>query len=243
MEIFYSNNINGDIISLSEQESIHCVRVLRNRKGSQVKVSGGDGNLYLCEIIDDDPQGAKLRILSIEGGFGKHNYFLHMAVAPTKNIDRFEWFLEKATEIGVDEITPLLCDHSERKVLKSDREERVILAAAKQSLKGAIPTLNPLTPVMDLIARSANFDGAKLIAFCDSELISAQGTVVRRVPISQALGKSALVLIGPEGDFSLQEIQAAANAGFLPISLGDSRLRTETAALMAVAAEYLLHSC
>lgn len=239
MEIFYSNDIKGDIITLSEQESSHCIRVLRNRRGSQVKVSGGDGNLYLCEIEDDNPARASLRILSIEGGFGRHNYYLHIAIAPTKNIDRFEWFLEKATEIGIDDITPLLCDHSERKVLKSEREERVIVAAAKQSLKGVLPTLHPLTDAGEFIAQSAGFDGVKLIAYCDSELIDAAGTAVKRVPISEALSPRAMVLIGPEGDFSLPEIQAAAAAGFIPVSLGDSRLRTETAALLAVSAMYL----
>lgn len=247
MEIFYSNQIQGDSILLSEEESGHCVRVLRHRKGDEVKVSGGDGNLYKCILEEANPTAAKLRIESIEGGFGKHNYYLHMAVAPTKNIDRFEWFLEKATEIGVDEITPLCCDHSERKIIKTEREERVVVAAAKQSLKGEIPILHTLTNFVDFIAKSRSFDGVKLIAYCDSELIGEHGIAIKRIPISSAVsneverGKElrAIVLIGPEGDFSLEEIRAAADAGFIPISLGESRLRTETAAIVATSAFYL----
>lgn len=264
MEVFYSNNINGERIILSPEESLHCVRVLRHREGDMVKVSGGDGNLYLCQIAIADPKEAELRIISVEGGFGSHNYFLHIAVAPTKNIDRFEWFLEKATEIGIDQVTPLLCDHSERKTLKPERAEKIILAAAKQSLKGYIPVLHSLTPVREFIAQSAGFEGIKCIAFCDHELVNSEGTAIPRIHISEVIsgdstlmenaatpkthtskakqGNSPLmVLIGPEGDFSREEIRCAADAGFIPISLGESRLRTETAALLVCAAVALAH--
>lgn len=246
MEVFYSNNISGDRILLSEEESQHCIRVLRHREGDQVKVSGGDGNLYLCEVVSDDPKGAVLHILSTEGGFGTHNYFLHIAVAPTKNIDRYEWFLEKATEIGIDEITPMLCDHSERKIIKDERGGKIILSAAKQSLKGFIPVLNSLTPSMEVIRQAESFDGIKCIAFCDHELVNSEGAAIPRIHISNALsdvfrkGESPkiMILIGPEGDFSRDEVRAAADAGFIPISLGDSRLRTETAAIFACTSVY-----
>ena len=247
MEVFYSNHIADGRITLSPEESTHCIKVLRHKVGDEVKVSGGDGNLYRCIIEEAGPREAILSILSIEGGFGKHPYYLHIAVAPTKNIDRYEWFLEKATEVGIDEITPILCAHSERKVVKEERQERVVIAAAKQSLKGEIPTAHPLTPVREFIDSAAGFEGGKYIAYCDSELINAEGNAIPRIPLTQALSQQekgcgelrSIVLIGPEGDFSMEEIRHAAAAGFLPISLGESRLRTETAALTATLAHYL----
>lgn len=247
MEVFYSNRIADGKIYLSPEESTHCIKVLRHKVGDEIKVSGGDGNLYRCTLEDTNAKGAMLSIVAIEGEFGKHPYFLHIAVAPTKNIDRYEWFLEKATEVGIDAITPILCSHSERKVVKEERQERVIIAAAKQSLKGEIPAAAPLTPVKEFIDSTADFSGGKYICYCDSELINGEGNTIARTPLTQALcDQSArdgelrsIVLIGPEGDFSLDEIQYAAAAGFLPISLGESRLRTETAALTATLAHYL----
>jgi len=247
MEIFYSNNICGDEIRLPEGESGHCIRVLRHRIGDVVMVSGGDGNLYECSVVDDNPKEAILKILSVQGDFGSHPYYLHIAIAPTKNIDRFEWFLEKATEIGVDEITPLLCDHSERKVIKQDREERVIISAAKQSLKGKIPQLNEMETVSELLVRTAGYD-MRGIAFCDRELVNSLGESASRVHITDVLKGilpadshlRVLILIGPEGDFSRDELLAAADAGLTPISLGDARLRTETAGVLAVASAALV---
>lgn len=259
MEIFYSNNINGDIIQLSKEESEHCVRVLRHREGDEITVSAGDGNLYKTELIDANPKGAILQIKSVEGGVGQHDYYLHLAVAPPKNIDRFEWFLEKATEMGIDRVSPLLCEHSERKVLKNEREEKIILSAAKQSLKTVLPKLDEMTPFNDFIESLKDFHGTKFIAYCDHELVNSAGEAVQRVDINEALrlaqsdtkelaqednrqNFSALFLIGPEGDFSMKEILKAADAGFIPISLGEARLRTETAALLVVAAANLLRS-
>ena len=247
MEVFYSNTIADGKIRLSPEETTHCVKVLRHKVGDEVKVSGGDGNLYRCTISDISGKSAELSIISIEGEFGKHPYYLHIAVAPTKNIDRYEWFLEKATEVGIDAITPILCAHSERKVVKEERQERVIIAAAKQSLKGEIPEAAPLTPVKEFIDTVRNFDGGKYICYCDSELINAEGNAIPRIPITEAIRKQtadgaelrSIVLIGPEGDFSLEEIHHAAAAGFIPVSLGESRLRTETAALTATLAHYL----
>lgn len=247
MEVFYSNHIADGKIYLSPEESAHCIKVLRHKVGDEIKVSGGDGNLYRCTLEDANPKSAILSIIAIEGGFGKHPYYLHIAVAPTKNIDRYEWFLEKATEVGIDAITPILCAHSERKVVKEERQERVIIAAAKQSLKGEIPSSHPLTPVKEFIDSIADFDGGKYICYCDNELINAEGNAIPRIPITEAIRRQtsggaelrSIVLIGPEGDFSLEEIHHAAAAGFVPVSLGESRLRTETAALTATLAHYL----
>lgn len=246
MEVFYSNKIEKGKITLPAEETAHCIKVLRHKVGDEVKVSGGDGNLYRCTIVNISPKGAELEIISIEGGFGKHPYFLHVGIAPTKNIDRYEWFLEKSTEVGIDAITPLLCDHSERKVIKEERQQRVVIAAAKQSIKGEVPQTTHLTPVLDFIAQMKDFDGGKYIAYCDSELIGPQGLPIKRVPLTLALEGQlntkgtlrSVVLIGPEGDFSYREIEAAAQSGFVPVSLGESRLRTETAALVATMAHY-----
>lgn len=245
MEIFFSNDIDGDVIRLPEGESGHCIRVLRHKDGDEVMVSGGDGNLYRCTVTDADPKKAVLHVEAVEGGFGTHPYHLHLAVAPTKNIDRFEWFLEKAVEIGVDEITPLLCDHSERKEVKREREERVILAAAKQSLKGRIPVLNPMSTVGELLSKAGDVS-LRCIAFCDRDLVDSGGTATARVHLCDVLrtvtGEEPhiLILIGPEGDFSRNELTAAADAGLVPVSLGGSRLRTETAGVVAVTAVSLL---
>ncbi len=249
MEIFYSNNIQGDYLFLSQEESQHCIRVLRNKVGDVVKVSCGDGNLYLSRIENADSTSTKLKIISQEGDFGKHNYFLHIAIAPTKNMERFEIFLEKGTEIGIDEITPLICDHSERRVIKQERCERVILAAAKQSLKGKMPYFNSLTPFNEFIKSTSSFKGEKYIAFCDNELIDNKGNPIERIHIEKRLRElyeknggntpEVIVLIGPEGDFSKKEVESAISSGFLPISLGNSRLRTETAAIIVCCAIYL----
>ena len=251
MEVFYSNDIRDGRIRLSPEESAHCVKVLRHRVGDEVYVSGGDGNLYRCTLEEADSRAAVARVLSVEGGFGTHPYRLWMAVAPTKNIDRLEWFTEKATEMGVDRITPLLCSHSERKVYNQERGQRVIVAAAKQSLKGKVPQLDGLTPFRALMEelRSAGFSGQKFIAYCDSDIAAGLNT---REPLTGAVAAvkaegeaaagealpGALFLIGPEGDFSSEEIAAAMEAGFTPLSLGPSRLRTETAAALCVAAVY-----
>lgn len=241
MEIFYSNNLAGKTIELSSEESRHCVRVLRHRNGDEVTACIGDGNFYRCRIIDDNPDSAVLEIEETVPGRGGHDYYLKMAVAPTKNIDRFEWFVEKATEMGIDEIVPLLCAHSERKVFKRERCERIIISAVKQSLKTCVPVLEDLTPFERFIEECRDFKGAKFIAFCDENLPSEKVGLknVSAISSDKLTGKSsALCAIGPEGDFSEEEVSLAMDNGFLPLSLGDSRLRTETAALLCVAAFY-----
>lgn len=247
MEIFYSNNIAKGKASLTAEESVHCIRVLRHKTGDTIKVSGGDGNLYECVITEASTNSTKLDVIGVIEEFGTHNYYLELGVAPTKNIDRFEWFLEKSTELGIDRIIPLLCSHSERKILRKDRAEKIVLSAAKQSLKGSLPIVEELTPALEYIRECSSFDGIKLIAYCDSELINSQGESIKRIPLTEAIDKQAencraIVLIGPEGDFSREEIAEAAKAGFIPISLGNSRLRTETAALMSVLSFYLKYN-
>ena len=237
MEVFYSNDISDGRVRLSPEESAHCVKVLRHRVGDEIFVSGGDGNLYRCSLVEADPREAVAQVLSVEGGFGMHPYRLWMAVAPTKNIDidRFEWFTEKAVEMGVDRITPLLCAHSERRVFNRDRGQRIVVSAAKQSLKGVVPQLDGLTSFKDMMAEIPDFAGRKFIAYCDSDIASGLNT---RKSLAEALDA-----VSPEGDFSSDEIAAALTAGFTPLSLGPSRLRTETAAVLCVSALYTALSC
>lgn len=232
MEIFYSNDIEGEALRLDAEESGHCVRVLRHREGDAVDVIDGRGTLLHCTLLDADPKGATARIDSREPGFGAHPYRLTMAVCPTKNIDRYEWFVEKATEIGVDVIAPVIGERSERKVLKTDRLRRLALSATKQSLKAALPQIAEPQSVRDFIA-AAPADALKLICYCFDD--------VERVSITTVLQpeRRIAILIGPEGDFSPEEAALAREHGWIPVQLGPSRLRTETAALTAATAVYL----
>lgn len=223
MHIFYTPDITQNTYTLNEEESKHCVRVLRLPIGSIVNLVDGKGGFYTAEITSDNPKKVSLSILKVETEFHKRNHHLHIAVAPTKNIDRIEWFLEKATELGIDEITPIISDRSERRVVKEDRLNKVITSAVKQSIKAYHPKLN------DVISYEAfmkiPFEGDKLIAHCNddkgkkyiSELITPH--------------QKYLILIGPEGDFTTDEVNLALNKGFKTLTLGENRLRTETAAL------------
>ena len=233
MEVFYSPEIVNGICTLPEEESVHCVRVLRHREGDEIYVIDGLGTLYTCRLTEASPKAARAQVLREEPDWGAHPYFLEMAVCPTKNLDRYEWFAEKATELGLDVISPVIGDHSERKVFKSDRLRRILLSASKQSLKGAIPIVNEPVSVRQFIA-DAPADALKLICCC------FEGETPR-TSINDALDmtKKIVILIGPEGDFSREEAALAVAAGFIPVHLGPSRLRTETAALTAVEAVYL----
>ncbi len=215
---------------LSEEESKHAVRVLRLTVGDKLHLVNGVGDLLAAEIIDAHPKRTALTILSHESAYQKRDYYLHVAIAPTKNMDRLEWFVEKAVEIGIDEITPIICTHSERKEVKVDRLNKVAVAAMKQSLKAYLPKINEAMSFARLMELPALQDSSiqKTIAHCVNQ---------EKVFLSSACTpkNSVLVFIGPEGDFSLQEIEQALSAGFVGISLGESRLRTETAALMATA--------
>jgi 16S rRNA (uracil1498-N3)-methyltransferase len=224
MHLFYTPNILADFYQLDEEESKHCARVLRLKNGDQVNLIDGKGGFYLAEIIDDHPKKTTLKILSVQREFAKRNHYLHIAVAPTKNIDRFEWFLEKATELGIDEITPIICDRSERKEVKIDRSNKIITSAVKQSLKAYHPLLNKQITFKDFIAHASA--DIKYIAHC--EVGDKKSIASEFIP-----QQKYLILIGPEGDFSPMEIDNALQNGFVPITLGTSRLRTETAALQA----------
>lgn len=239
MELFYSPSVAEGSLILEEEESNHCIRVLRHRRGDIIHVIDGRGTLYECEITDDNAKSLSFRIVSRTEEYGTHPYHLHLAVAPPKNIDRFEWFAEKATEIGVDEITPVFGDYSERKVFKSERVGRIIVSAAKQSQKGAVPVLSEACSVRDFILSHKGDDALKMICYCDE----TDSLGVPKKPITGYLaaaeGKPVIVMIGPEGDFSRSEVALALECGFKPVSLGESRLRIETAAVTAVAAVYL----
>ncbi len=224
MHIFYTPDIRSDVYELNEEESKHGIKVLRLQEGSIVQLVDGKGGLYEAIIRDPHPKRCKLEILSVRREYGKRNHHLHIAVAPTKNIERIEWFLEKATEIGIDEITPLICERSERKDLKTERLNKVITSAIKQSIKAYHPKLNEPLRLDDLIRKASA--SCKYIAHC----IESEKTTLKE---NIELNSDYLVLIGPEGDFAPREINDALKAGFLPITLGSSRLRTETAALEA----------
>ena len=233
MELFYSNDISGSTARLDAEESGHCVRVLRHRAGDEISVIDGLGTLFKCRLAVADPKGAEAEILERVPGFGAVPYRLTMAVCPTKNIDRFEWFAEKATEFGVDAIIPLVGDHSERKVLKPERLRRILLSATKQSLKARIPALGELVSVREFLK---SHSGLKLVCCC-FEPEGGRKTITETIRAA-APGTPVTVRLGPEGDCSDGEVTLAMESGWIPVSLGSSRLRTETAALAAVAAVY-----
>ncbi len=291
MEVFYSRQIEGGYCTLDPEESGHCVRVLRHRDGDEIFVIDGEGTLYTCVLTDASPKAAVARVVKEEPDWGAHPYFLQMAVCPTKNLERYEWFAEKATELGLDEIVPVIGEHSERKVFKPERLRRILLSASKQSLKGAIPTVAEPISVKEFI-RSCPPDALRLICCCfegevprlsindvlarlepdcraarnaetapsgeciprsiGSSVISGAGDALKgafpegscpgslkRAPARSEPAPRIAILIGPEGDFSRDEAAQAIAAGFIPVHLGPSRLRTETAALTAVEAVYL----
>lgn len=242
MELFYAYEADGRLCRLDADESGHCVRVLRHRAGDEIHVIDGLGTMYRCRLVDDNPRGAEAEVLESFPDWGGHPYRLTVACCPTKNNDRFEWFVEKATEVGVDRIVPVIGERSERKVYKTERAARIALSAAKQSLKARIPEIAEPVSVKDFICHSEPAEQAKeslrLIAYC------FEGET-KRISIQEALqasdGSDVTVLIGPEGDFSPEEARLAVEHGYIPVHLGSSRLRTETAAVMAAAAVYLAY--
>ncbi|MGI9550650.1 MAG: 16S rRNA (uracil(1498)-N(3))-methyltransferase [Aurantibacter sp.] len=225
MQLFYKPTLDNSVsqFSLSPEESKHIVKVLRKKEGDLLFVTNGKGYVYESKIMVADPKRCKAQIVSRQK---KHApmHSLHLAVAPTKMNDRFEWFLEKATEIGVNEITPIICERSERRVIKLERLQKVIQSAMKQSLQAFLPKLNPPIPYADYLLSVK--PGLLFIAHC------AKGEKLE-LKRSVAPDKDVTVLIGPEGDFTAGEIRQAREKGFLPVSLGKNRLRTETAALVA----------
>ncbi len=222
--LFFAPGISGKHYRLPEEESKHIIRVLRKKIGDTVHFTDGKGYFYVCKIIDDHPKRTVVEIISKTEGNDKRDFYLQIGIAPTKNINRFEWFLEKATEIGIDRISPFVSFHSERKEIKNERLERVIVAAVKQSLKSKKPELDNLTQFKELI--STPFEGKKYIAYIDDEVVKLLSKIYPK-------GENAFILIGPEGDFSEEEVELAKEKGFIPVSLGKSRLRTETAGVVA----------
>lgn len=223
MNLFYSNDIENDCILLSEEESKHALKVMRAGHADIIHVTDGKGKIYKTRIEDQKPKRTLLKIID-ESSFEQPQYNIHIAIAPTKNHDRLEWFIEKATEIGVTEITPIICQHSERKSVQPERLERIMIAAIKQSGKAWLPILHSIMPFSEFIrTRPA---GNKYIAFCSQEKKEYLKNIYSK-------GTNALVLIGPEGDFSTDEIRTSSEMGFHPVSLGNTRYRTETAAIIA----------
>lgn len=224
MQLFYAPDITSGLYHLNEEESKHCIRVLRFKKGDSIKLTDGAGNLFRAELISDNPKKCSLKIINKEKGDDRRDYYLHLAVAPTKNINRFEFLLEKATEIGVDEITPLICEKSERRLVKPERMEKIIASAMKQSLKTYLPKLNPAESFSEFVGRS--FISQKFMAYIADDVTQTLKNIYKK-------GGHVTIIIGPEGDFSSEEVESATQMGFNPISLGKSRLRTETAGLVA----------
>lgn len=221
MQLFYCPDITKGDYFLHTEESRHAIKVLRKKEGDILSVVDGIGGLYTVTITEASHKKCSFSVVEHLENYNPISYRLHIAIAPTKNNDRLEWFLEKATEIGITEITPIICEHSERKIIKPDRLEKVLISAMKQSGQATLPKLNPLCKLQDL---TDNNSSVKYIAHCESE---------NQAHLKQAYetGQPSLIIIGPEGDFSLSEIDFALKQGYQPISLGNNRLRTETAGI------------
>jgi 16S rRNA (uracil1498-N3)-methyltransferase len=225
MQLFYSPEIGDEKNFLPEEESTHCVKVLRLKEKSKIQVIDGKGNFYLAEITVAHPKKCEFRILEVSEGPGKRDFYLHIAIAPTKNSDRTEWFVEKAVEIGIDEITFIKCEHSERKQVNMERIERIAVSAMKQSLKAYLPKLNPMTDLRSYL-ENADKEVQHFVAHLES------GEKKHLKDAIEKKGKRC-ILIGPEGDFSPAEIELALKNKYSPVTLGPSRLRTETAGIIA----------
>lgn len=218
---------------LPEDESAHCVQVLRAKAGDEVDVTDGVGHIYRCRITNPHRRHCELEVLTVSEPEPLHRGVIHIAVAPTKMLERIEWFIEKATEMGVDRITLLQCDHSERKVVNHERLQRIMVAAAKQSLRATFPIITPLSAYGEVIASTPG--AHRYIAHCEEGYAPTDGKRYLRDHLFDAVepDEEVIVLIGPEGDFSPEEIRQALQTGWKPVSLGRGRLRTETAALVA----------
>lgn len=226
MQIFYVSDIINNQAKLSETESRHCITVLRHKVSDVIHLTDGKGALYKAHIIDANPRSCLVAIDEIINGYSKSNARLHIAIAPTKQADRFEWFIEKAVEIGISEITPLLCSRSERKEIRTDRLDKIVVSAMKQAIAIEKPIINKMIPYQQFIHSALKNYEDRFIASCSD---------YNNTPLQKSLvvGHNTLILIGPEGDFTDDEIRLALSAGCKPVSLGSRRLRTETAALAA----------
>ena len=233
MRLFLSDDCTGTYATLTPDESKHCTRVLRMGVGDEVWVTSGDGTMCRALIANPDPTACEVEIVERITDYDHRPFHLHIAIAPPKNNARTEWFVEKAVEIGIDRITPIICEHSERGVLKTDRLERIALSAMKQSLKASRPLIDPPVNLPDFLqnlnSQFSILNSQKFVCYCSGDERHTLGQLY-------APGTDALVLIGPEGDFSSHEIAEVLAQGFQPVTLGTARLRTETAALYAVTA-------
>lgn len=227
MQLFYNASIdnNTKAFTFDKSESKHIIKVLRKSEGDQLSITNGKGDFFEIIILTANPKKCIGEVINIKS-VDQLPYSLHLAVAPTKLNDRYEWFLEKATEIGITEITPIICDHSERKIINLDRFEKKIQSAMKQSLKSYLPKLNKATTFKNFLISQENNTQQKLIAHCEETSKKTLKSVLKK-------RGDTTILIGPEGDFSSDEINKSLCIGFAPISLGNSRLRTETAAVVA----------
>lgn len=224
---FYAPDIVDNPV-LPENDSGHCARVLRMKNGDMIDVIDGRGGRYKCRITDAHPRHTMIEIVEQIDQPPVWSFNITVAVAPTKNMDRMEWLVEKLTEIGINRFIPVRCQRSERKEIKRDRLEKIAVSAMKQSLKSVLPEIMPMTPLRDILTDIRYDDYQRYVAYCDP-------TIPRKLLAREFNpGQNTLVLIGPEGDFAPEEIKASLDAGFIPVTLGDNRLRTETAALVAV---------
>lgn len=221
--LFYVPQLTYPEQFLPEEESRHCIKALRMKKGDRVLVTDGKGKIFFGSLLSEDPRGVLVSLDEEFEGRPPRDYRVHIGLAPTKNISRFEWFLEKCTEIGIDEITPLICENSERKVIKPARLEKVIIAAAKQSLTGKFPLLHEEKDFSEAVRFPGNLE--RYIGYLDQDSIALKA---KYTP-----GSDVLILIGPEGDFTPEEVADASVNGFIPVTLGPARLRTETAGIVA----------
>ncbi|MCF8345704.1 MAG: 16S rRNA (uracil(1498)-N(3))-methyltransferase [Bacteroidales bacterium] len=228
MDIFYKSDITSNQLVLDPGESNHCIKVMRYKKGDAISLIDGKGGYFTAEIEEEDRKACRIKIISKKENYEKLPYELHIAIAPTKSMDRFEWFVEKATEIGITSITPVLCNRSERRNLRIDRLEKVAVAAIKQSVRAYLPEIREMVSFNDWIAEER--EGSRLIAHC----MDGQKNDLRKVELS---GINTIV-IGPEGDFTPEEVARAADGCFEPITLGAYRLRTETAGIVACSVIY-----
>ncbi len=233
MQIFYAPGLKGDIYRLDEKESKHCIRVLRMTKGTPVKLTDGKGNLYEGVISEPDQEGCIIKIKNVLTNFEKRSYHLHIAISLLKNSERFEWFVEKSVEIGIDQITPLICKNTEKHGIKKERINNLIISSMKQSLKADITLLNDSCLFNVFIQKT--FSGKKMIAHCNP------GLERNKIDKEYSRGSDAVILIGPEGDFTESEIKSALSNGFKPVHLGMSRLRAETAGIAACHSIYFMN--
>lgn len=224
MNVFFLSDAKLGMISLPEEESKHCVKVLRMKEGDRFCVSNGKGSLFDAELLDANPKKAVASLYNEYAGYDNKDFVLEIAIAPTKSNDRTEWFLEKATEIGIDKVKLFASCHSERKVANVDRFRKVMIAALKQSIKSKLPLIEDVVSLETLVKQP--FDGKKYIAYISENVTEQLCDIYKK-------GDNVLILIGPEGDFSPEEVRVAMDYGFIPVSLGHVRLRTETAALVA----------